>query len=70
VKIVDLPILANVNYRIDAVGDFNSNGHPDIILRNYATGQNAIWNMRGTAVQSIIDLPALANLNYEINGPR
>ena len=59
-----------MNYRFDAVADYNGDGKPDIVLRNYATGQDAIWIMNGTALSTIVDLPALTNLNYEIAGPK
>jgi hypothetical protein len=69
-SIVDLPALANTNYRIDAVGDFDGDGKPDIVLRNYSTGQNALWLMDGTTLRTISDLPWLVNVAYEITGPR
>jgi hypothetical protein len=49
-------------------GDFNSDNKPDIVLRNYATGQNAIWVMNGASLAGIVDLPALPNTNYRIEG--
>jgi FG-GAP repeat protein len=69
-SIVDLPALTNVNYRFDAVADYNGDGKPDIVLRNYATGQDAIWIMNGATLSTIVDLPALTNLNWEIAGPK
>jgi hypothetical protein len=49
-------------------GDFNADSKMDIVLRNYSTGQNAIWLMNGTSLQSIVDLPALPNAAYRIEG--
>jgi hypothetical protein len=42
----------------DVSADFNGDGKSDIVLRNYTTGQNALWLMNGTSVTSIVDLPA------------
>jgi hypothetical protein len=67
-KILDLPALPNINYRIEGVGDFNGDGKPDIVWRNYLTGQNAVWLMNGTSLLAIVDLPALPNTNYHIEG--
>jgi hypothetical protein len=46
--------------------DFNGDGKADIIWRNTATGQNAVWLMNGTSLLSIVDLPALPNTAYRI----
>jgi hypothetical protein len=49
-------------------GDFNGDGKPDIVWRNYATGQNALWLMNGTSYSATVDLQGLTNLNYRIEG--
>jgi hypothetical protein len=49
-------------------GDFTADGKTDIVLRNYSSGQNAVWVMNGTALTSTVDLPALPNLNFRIEG--
>ena len=49
-------------------GDFNADDKADVVLRNYLTGQNAIWLMNGTAISEVKDLPGLANANYRIEG--
>ncbi|HEX6178891.1 MAG TPA: FG-GAP-like repeat-containing protein [Thermoanaerobaculia bacterium] len=49
-------------------GDFNSDTKPDVVLRNYTTGQNALWIMNGTSLTNIVDLPALPNTSYRIEG--
>ncbi|HEX6179275.1 MAG TPA: CSLREA domain-containing protein, partial [Thermoanaerobaculia bacterium] len=48
--------------------DFDLDGHTDIVLRNYQTGQNAVWFMNGNSLESIADLPALSNTNWRIEG--
>jgi hypothetical protein len=37
--------------------DFNSDGKPDILWRNTATGQNAVWYMNGVTFTSGVLLP-------------
>ena len=49
-------------------GDMSGDGKLDLVLRNYATGQDALWIMNNTAFTSIVDLPALPNLNYRFEG--
>ena len=49
-------------------GDFNADGKNDLVLRNYSTGQNAIWIMNGTSLTTIADLPALPNTSYRFEG--
>ncbi len=38
-----LPTIADPNWKIVGVGDFNQDGHPDLAWRNTATGANIIW---------------------------
>ncbi|HEX6178723.1 MAG TPA: PQQ-dependent sugar dehydrogenase [Thermoanaerobaculia bacterium] len=52
----------------DIASNFNGDTSTDIVLRNYATGQNAIWLMNGTSIGAIVDLPQLTDLNWRIEG--
>jgi FG-GAP-like repeat/Lectin C-type domain len=40
-------IVQGNNWRIEAVGDTNNDGKSDLIWRNYATDENAVWQMNG-----------------------
>ena len=51
-----------------ASGDFSGDSRNDLVLRNYSTGQDAIWIMNGTSLSSIVDLPALPNTSYRFEG--
>ena len=48
--------------------DLNRDGSQEIVWRNYATGQNAIWFMNGASLGSVYDLPALPNTDYRLEG--
>ena len=39
----DLPSEPDLNWRIVGAADFNSDGKPDILWRNFATGANMVW---------------------------
>jgi hypothetical protein len=47
-----------------SVVDLSGDGRTEIVLRNYSTGQNAIWRMRGLSFTGVSDLPALPNVNF------
>jgi len=45
---VNLPSVgSDLNWRVIATGDFSLEGQVDLLLTNYATGQNAVWIMNG-----------------------
>jgi hypothetical protein len=63
-----LPSLAlDSGWEVGGVGDFTNDGKADILLRNYVTGANGIWQMGATGVVSYTDLPTVApNAGWEI----
>ncbi|HAA30519.1 MAG TPA: hypothetical protein DCE56_26055, partial [Cyanobacteria bacterium UBA8553] len=54
--------------KIAATGDFNRDGQPDIVLRNQATGENAIWLMNGTNITQVIKITSVSDPNWNIVG--
>ena len=58
----------DVYWRIVSLIDFNGDGKPDIILRNYRTGDNAVMLMDGTTLTSSLELPAVTDLNWQLCG--
>jgi hypothetical protein len=56
----------DLSWSVEAARDVNSDGAPDLLWRNYATGKNAIWTMiwRPTAagVTGFTMLPALRTM--------
>jgi hypothetical protein len=55
------------NWHIVGTGDFNQDGNVDILWRNYVSGDNGIWNMKGTAHDNIT-LEKQTDLNQRIVG--
>jgi len=61
--------MTDLNWKIAGVGDFNKDGKGDILWRNSATGQNAIWMMNGTAIAAGTGYVAsITDLNWKIAG--
>lgn len=49
-------------------GDFNGDGNPDLLWRNFSTGENRIWLMSANqTLLGVVALPTL-NLNWQIAG--
>jgi hypothetical protein len=48
--------------------DFDNDGKPDLIWRNYVTGQNSIWYMNGTVMKSGASLAPVSDPNWSIEG--
>jgi hypothetical protein len=45
-----LRTVADLNWRIAGTGDFDGDGNADILWRNFATGENYLYPMDGTAI--------------------
>src|SRR6185436_14854650 len=56
------------NWKLSATGDFNADGKPDIVWRNFTSQKINIWTMNGTAkIGNIIPTPDQAvDGNWEI----
>jgi hypothetical protein len=61
--------LASTSFNNATLGaDFNSDGKTDLVWRNYATGENAVWLMNGTNLTSGVLLNPVSDLNWRIEG--
>src|SRR5204862_2024335 len=58
--------VADLNWKVAGVGDFDGDGKDDILWRNSATGENYIYLMNGTAILAEGDLRQVADLNWKI----
>ncbi|MCU1350634.1 MAG: hypothetical protein JWO56_3664, partial [Acidobacteria bacterium] len=61
-----LPIAAD--FRFEGTADMNGDGWPDLLIRNYSNGNNAVWLMNGTSFAGVANLPALPDPNYRMAG--
>jgi hypothetical protein len=46
--------------------DFNGDGMPDLVWRNYHTGANSLWTMSGITKIGTTPLPAVPDANYQL----
>jgi len=62
--------VADTHWRIEGVGDYNGDGKPDILWRNYGsggwTGTNLVWYMNGAAIAGQDLLYPVTDLNWRI----
>jgi hypothetical protein len=64
-----LRTVADLNWRIAGVGDFDNDGKSDILWRNAATGTNYLYPMNGRAILGTEGyLRTVADLNWKIVG--
>jgi FG-GAP-like repeat/FG-GAP repeat len=64
-----LRTVADLNWKIAGVGDFDGDGKADILWRNSANGQNYLYPMDGTTIQSGEGfLRTVADQNWKIAG--
>jgi hypothetical protein len=60
------PPSGGISPRIGA--DFNGNGLPDILWRDYSSGRNYVWFMDGVKRTGTAELPSLSDRNWRIVG--
>lgn len=58
--LVAVTVSANEN----VAGDWNGDGHPDILWRNYRTGKNYLFYMRGNEKSGVAALPSLPDTDW------
>ncbi len=71
-SIVMLPRVADLDWRCVGTGDFNDDGHADILWRNAGSGvnrgKNIVWTMNGANRTAIQELARVQNLNWDVRG--
>jgi hypothetical protein len=63
-----IPSLKDLNWRIVATGDLNSDYWEDILWQNEVTGRIAVWYMWADAVLFSQELPPVADTSWKIVG--
>jgi hypothetical protein len=53
---------------VAGTADLNSDGIADLVWRNRATGENALWQMNSTGLQSGSFITTVADSNWQIAG--
>jgi Calx-beta domain/Bacterial Ig domain/FG-GAP-like repeat/Bacterial cadherin-like domain len=61
-----LPKSEDTNWRMEQITDFDFDGNLDLLFRNYSSGENEIWRMKGTSHDQIIKLTTLNERFWEI----
>jgi hypothetical protein len=61
-----LPTAQEVDWKIEGVSDFTGDARPDILWRNYRTGENGIWEMNGSTLQQSTLLTPIEDTAWEI----
>ena len=56
------PAVADGNWKIVAIADFNADRRADLFWRNTGTGANKIWYMNGGSVIAAYDFPSVATV--------
>ncbi|UBF23766.1 pre-peptidase C-terminal domain-containing protein [Kovacikia minuta CCNUW1] len=58
------------NWHAEGVADFNGDDRPDLLWRDYATGNNVVWFMGGTSSTSVVSSASLSRVatNWRIEG--
>lgn len=65
-----LPRVPDLDWKIETTGDFNNDGHTDILWRYYGAGGgwNMIWLMNGATKTSTVNIPRITDLDWQFVG--
>jgi len=60
--------VADLNWKVVGIGDFDGDGKADILWRNASTGENYVYLMNGTAIAGEGYIRTVADQNWEVAG--
>src|SRR5205807_1043016 len=63
-----LRAVADQNWQIAGIGDFDGDGKADVLWRNSSTGENYVYLMNGTTIAGEGFLRTVADLNWKVVG--
>ena len=58
--------LANPDWHVQGIGDFNGDGYKDVFIRNASTGRTVMWEMQGETILNRDQFILVGNLNWSI----
>jgi hypothetical protein len=63
--------VADTNWRIESVGDFNGDGKPDLVWRHAKTGSLYAWFLNGVTMTggAYLTPSAVPDTNWTVVGP-
>jgi hypothetical protein len=61
-----LNVVPSIDWQMEAIADFDSDGDKDILWRNRTTGENSFWRMNGNQYLESVNLLTVADLNWQI----
>ena len=59
---------SSFTWTLAATGDFNNDGHADIVWRDRRTGRNYVWLMNGIELLKAIEIQPEPDLDYQLAG--
>jgi hypothetical protein len=65
---VELPAVADQNWKLAGTGDFNGDGKIDIVWSNVSTAHNCVWYMNGTTFAGYAQLPDGSTTDWVLGG--
>jgi hypothetical protein len=66
---VVIPTRTDLNWEIQGSGDFNRDGRPDIVWRNYSTLENQVWFMNGVVFLSSATINPIVPPEWRLLAP-
>jgi len=65
-------VVADTDWKIVGVGDFNADNKPDLVWQHQAAGSIGVWLMNGTSMTTSVWLTpsVVADTDWKIRGPK